>query len=816
MKNRIHQIRSFASLAGAMLLLTISSMHAQTYTWADNAQGQVYLACADCDGGTNTCYYYYPSNSLWSQSADTNSGCNGLGTVMDEPSNWDPAPPLLIYPGGPGAVGVDVVLGPPANTLLDEPVILNSLTIESNGGLAIFSAGGVTVSNMDIQGDGGIGNGGGGGGGPYVNIVSGGTLTKSGGTGTFGFQGPPFGEFVELAAENFNLVVMSGTLALPTGADGRLNDGTIAVSNNTTLLLTVDSNAQPVVTGNITGVGEGTVLMNVGFVNCAGYDFLGNYHSGLTLNFPGNMFQWTGGQFTDSSLTNIGVFNLTNTPGLYGTYFYNNSTVNLADNSSLHNAGQINNDVGGTFNMGVDSSVTDSGFTFNNYGLLKISAGAGLAQISSTFDNYGGTVEVDSGTLTLNSGGVNYFSNATLIVEGGAELDLSITNEIFTNYNTELEGTVTGSGGGTVLVNSGTVYSYYQATLNFPGSMFQWQGGYLGGNNGFLTNIGTINISGPVTLEGQEIANNGAMIQSGIGGVSGAGGYINNNAGGVYQIQNDNGVSVNIFNNYGLLEKTGGSGTSAIGSSYFYNWGSIQPASGVLSFTGEEFYENAGTLQISPAITFGPSTQFYLSGGTVTGVGPLGGNGENTSVIATGGVLAPGNPFGTLTVPNGSGLNLGSGASFSVVLGGSNLFSQLVVSNGASLNGTLNVTLTNGYVLTTGTQIQIIACSTLGGSEFSTLNVPQGISVTYSNTGVYLSVPVPVSAQLLSPQISSGIFSFNFGTINGQSYTVQQSTNLATTNWNFCTNITGTGSLYQFTVPVTNNIRANFFRVREP
>jgi len=161
MKNRIHQIGSFAILVGAILMITLSSLRAQTYTWADNAQGQVYLACPDCDGGTNTCYYYYPSNSLWYQSAQTNSGCNGLGTVMVEPSNWDPAPPLGIYPGGPGAVGVDVVLGPPANTLLDEPVILTSLTIESNGGLAIFSAGGVTVSNLDIQGDGGIGNGGG-------------------------------------------------------------------------------------------------------------------------------------------------------------------------------------------------------------------------------------------------------------------------------------------------------------------------------------------------------------------------------------------------------------------------------------------------------------------------------------------------------------------------------------------------------------------------------------------------------------------------------------------------------------------------------
>ncbi|HUD82239.1 MAG TPA: hypothetical protein VMQ67_02000, partial [Candidatus Saccharimonadales bacterium] len=44
-------------------------------------------------------------------------------------------------------------------------------------------------------------------------------------------------------------------------------------------------------------------------------------------------------------------------------------------------------------------------------------------------------------------------------------------------------------------------------------------------------------------------------------------------------IQNDNGVAVNIFNNYGLFEKTGGSATSVI-SGTFNNSGVIQPGTG--------------------------------------------------------------------------------------------------------------------------------------------------------------------------------------------------------------------------------------------
>ena len=64
-----------------------------------------------------------------------------------------------------------------------------------------------------------------------------------------------------------------------------------------------------------------------------------------------------------------------------------------------------------------------------------------------------------------------------------------------------------------------------------------------------------------------------------------------------------------------------------------------------------------------------------------------------------------------------------------------------------------------------------------------------------------------VQAQITSPRVfggPAGGFTFNFQTASNQSYTVQQNTKLARTNWTSYTNTTGNGSLYQFATPVTN------------
>jgi hypothetical protein len=159
----------------------------------------------------------------------------------------------------------------------------------------------------------------------------------------------------------------------------------------------------------------------------------------------------------------------------------------------------------------------------------------------------------------------------------------------------------------------------------------------------------------------------------------------------------------------------------------------------------------------------------------------------------------------------------GGTGSFNIVLGDTNKFSQLVVSGNASVNSgsTLNVALTNGYVPAIGTQFHILSCANFGGG-FAKLNLPAGIAVTYSNaSGVYLTVTGSTPVQLQSPKVSGDNFIFNFATTNGLGYTVQQNTNLATTNWVYYTNLIGNGSPYQFTTPLTN-IPQSFFRVRQP
>jgi len=73
------------------------------------------------------------------------------------------------------------------------------------------------------------------------------------------------------------------------------------------------------------------------------------------------------------------------------------------------------------------------------------------------------------------------------------------------------------------------------------------------------------------------------------------------------------------------------------------------------------------------------------------------------------------------------------------------------------------------------------------------------------------SVP-PVHIQ--SPTLVGTNFSFRFSTANYRRYTIEQNTNLATTNWVPCTNLIGNGSPYVFPTPLSSSPQT-FFRVRE-
>jgi hypothetical protein len=594
----------------------------------------------------------------------------------------------------------------------------------------------------------------------------------------------------------------SGTLDLNMTAGGDFSNVTFVVSNTATLLF-LTNNLTMEIEGALTGAGGGVVLMNNGRVSSSFQ---------ATLNFPGSMFQWAGGKLgtSDSSvpLTNLGVINITGPVGESGTIANNGAIIQSAAGVVGGSAGftGLNNNIGSIYEIQNDNGIAMT--TFNNSGLFVKSAGTNASLVTCQhFNDFGpaGAVEVDTGAVIFAGNNDYFFTNTSFTVSNGASVGLSASNN-----TTELEGSLTGSGSGTVFINNGTLFSSYPAMLNFPGAMLQWQGGKLGSPSGsLLTNVGTMTVSGSVAINGF-LDNNGLMIQTGAGAI-GNNAFLNNNAGATYQIQNDNGLSIKTVNNNGLFEKTSGAGVSLI-TANFNNSGAIQGLSGTLVFTNGLFTQDAGVLELSSSVICEGAIQ--ENGGVITGVGVMGNPGP-VSMTVNGGVVAPGNPFGALTWNGHFSCNMASPAAFSVVLGGPGAFSQLQAPNtSVTVAGTLNVTLTNGYAPPIGAQFQIISASGRGGS-FSKLNVPAGISVTYSNNGVFLVVTGAVPAQLTLPEVTGADFTFGFGTVSNQSYTIQQNADLSATNWTFYTNFIGDGSFFQLITPSASPPQ-NFFRVRQP
>jgi hypothetical protein len=396
-----------------------------------------------------------------------------------------------------------------------------------------------------------------------------------------------------------------------------------------------------------------------------------------------------------------------------------------------------------------------------NEGLVWKSAGTNISYLSPAFYNFDGTVKVDSGTLSLNGGGAS--TNGFFNVSAGAVLDLTGGNA------PTWVGEISGGGSGQVVLASGTLSATPSLTLDFTNQLFQWDGGTL---QGVITNLGTVVVSGTnvSTLTGGDstFVNQGTVVQAGSGGtVMGAFGanvYFDNAVGGVYEFASDSsiiwgnnffGQGPPPFSNSGLVWKSGGTNTSAITTQFVNNQGGgIRVDVGVLAIEGTGFAQNGGPLTFS--------------------------------------------------------------------LGGPNVWQsgQLAVDGPVALSGPLNVRLANDYVPVAGDQFELVSGTALSGA-FSSINVPPGMTVTnlLNTLGlteyVDLVVTGTVPAQLQSPRLSGSNFMFTFGTGNGQSYTVQQNTNLATAAWTDYTNITGNGSLYQFATPVAD-IPRRFFRVSSP
>ncbi len=231
----------------------------------------------------------------------------------------------------------------------------------------------------------------------------------------------PADEIVYFEGGTFN----GGTvLNLAAGAVAEMGDSSFAGGVTFNLGQGASANLVPAGTvyysGTLSGTGNGTVLLAGGDLDVT--------TGGLTLNFPGSIFQWTGGTIEADSgnVSNLGTINIAGsaTKVLYvdGT-FTNDGTIVQSGTGDL----RLNSDsgtpttlaiaAGGSYllesDAGLDNGNGTNGVT--NAGTIRKVAGSGTSTLAfpGVLTNTG-TIEADSGTLDLEPGSFTQLSGNAL------------------------------------------------------------------------------------------------------------------------------------------------------------------------------------------------------------------------------------------------------------------------------------------------------------------------------------------------------------------------------------------------------------------
>ena len=473
------------------------------------------------------------------------------------------------------------------------------------------------------------------------------------------------------------------------------------------------------------------------------------------------------------------------------------STVTLPQSSgltiTLDNNGTL---TGTTFDVGQGSSLVLSGGTYNGGTTFNVAQN--------------GSVQLAGGTYT---GGVAF------------ALGVGATADLTGGQTTNFGGTLTGSGSGTVNFSGGNFDPQTGGvTLSFPSSMFQWTGGNMFAALGDLTNLGTINLGGSQDkgfFEDATLDNFGTIIQTGTGNLGLHSDNISptilkNEVGASYLIESDSGIDnedggATALVNAGIIRKTAGSGTSTLFiNGAMSNTGTLEVDSGTMvlnatslaqvsngSLTGGAWTSlNGATLQLpaGTAVTTN-AAQITLSGSNaaMTGIAGLSSNSgsftltngvtfQTTGAFTNSGSLTVG-PGGTLKVAGAE--TEAAGSTLIVQIGGtpaSGLFGQVAVTGTATLGGTFDATLLNGFAPSAGQDFKAMTYGSAGGT-FSSVNVGTSFTLAINATSLDLNSTVtnPVDLSL------SNIGSPNAAT-TGQQITVtwtvtNQSTQAAVGSW---------------------------------
>jgi hypothetical protein len=556
-----------------------------------------------------------------------------------------------------------------------------------------------------------------------------------------------------------NLTMIGGTIAGAfdlgltgdmTWSGGTLSgSGTLSTLSGHTLSQSID-----------TALGGGRILSNAGTMNIDGQ--IGTGFGGTTIVNTGNL-NFAGLIFEGSLGPN------------YAYYVTNSGTMTLADGSNFQSYGPA---------YGSTSSVT-------NTGTIQKIAGTGTATVSASVDNTGGTINVQSGAISLSGGGT---IAGTLTASAGAAINFSGGAYILGTSTINGAGTISLTGGTLALsgtpdltglnLTGGTVSGDFSQAGNFsiagitlsgnvavggnfnltggtltgtvtPVGDFNWTGGTISGGGTQTNAVGhTLNQSGSTGLAGGRTLNNaGTMnIDGQIGTRFGGTTIVNTGNLNFTGLIFEDGLGPNYaytVTNSGTMTLADGSNFQSFGPAYgstssVTNTGTIQKIAGTGTATiGASLDNTNGTINAqSGIVSFG---QAFSNAGVLRGSGTFAGA---TVTNLLGGIIAPGNSPGTLTFA--SGLTLDDGSILNFDLG---TVSDAINVSGGTLTGsasvggiTLNVTPGTGFGAGSYYLLYGNSFANFEATDFVIGTAPSGFDYAFSFDGSALSLNVMASA----------------------------------------------------------------------
>ncbi|QQO31720.1 autotransporter-associated beta strand repeat-containing protein [Bradyrhizobium diazoefficiens] len=413
-----------------------------------------------------------------------------------------------------------------------------------------------------------------------------------------------------------------------------------------TLILTADNtysggttiNAGTLQLGN--GGTAGSILGAVTVGASGTFDVVNADTSGITsISNSGHTYFRNGTSAGSATITNNNLvqFNDTSTAGSAAitnntaTFFYDGSSAGSATIANYASLYFYNSSTAGS------ATVTNNGYL----GFYSTSTAGSATITNNNYLYFTGTSTAGSAAITNNT--------ATLFYDGSSAGSATITNYAllyFYNSSTAGSAAITNNGSlgffntstaGSATITNNNNLGFYSTSM--AGSATITNNNYLYFNDTSTAGNATIinNAGGTVDFSGSIGPNGDNKLSA--GSIAGAGNYI---LGANELTVGSNDLSTEVS---GIISGVGGS--------------LVKTSTGTLTLSGINTYTgattvNGGTLAVNSDIT-------ASSGVTVNGGGTLGGTGQlPTTVINSGGTLAPGNSIGTITVSGNLTFNAGS------------------------------------------------------------------------------------------------------------------------------------------------------------